>query len=81
MSMSQSHLSGPTLEKAEWVEDDEQAHVTEEKTSAGQLVDEAEIRGPSVKPQESSKEAESRALCVLCHKLVPAASGWDQHII
>lgn len=46
MSTSQSHLSGPTLEKAEWFEDDEQAHLTEEKTSEGQLVDEAEIRGP-----------------------------------
>lgn len=81
MSMSQSHLSGPALEKAEWCEEDEQAHVTGERTSVGQLVDEAEIRGPSLKPQESSKEAEPRALCFLCHKLVSAASGWDQHIV
>lgn len=73
--MSQSHLSGPALEKAEWFEDDEQAHLPEEKTSEGYLVDEAEIRGPSLKPQESSKGAESRALCFLCHKLVSAASG------
>lgn len=81
--MSQSRFpSGLTLEKAEWFEGDEQAQVTEGKTPEGPLVDEAgEVRGPSLKPQASSKEAESGALRLLCHKLISAASGWDQHII
>lgn len=81
-STNQSRFpSVSTIEKAEWIEEDKQAQVTEVKTPEGLLASDAVGSwGPSLEPWESSKEAESRALH-FWHKLISAALGQNQHTV
>lgn len=65
MSMSQRHCSGPTLEKAEWFEDDEQAHITEEKEQRSGALTEAPRKFLGIRVQGPLLPLPQVSLCSL----------------